>query len=358
MKSNFKANGYSVLIGSIPIDNHKEAAELVFRHTPEIPLWVQLPIYKEEGMIAQFLSGMPGLVHVDGKDFIDTGNGAFDNDLIKFYESYMAVEQGEIDILDTAFALTQEVASGFFELEKAIETTDNRPIAIKGQITGPITFMTSVKDQNGVAIFYNEQLRDAAVKLLALKAKWQVKKLSRFGHPVIIFLDEPALAGVGSSEFTTIANDEITVCLEEIIESIHAENGIAGIHVCANTDWPIILESKVDIVNFDSYSYFDRFILYPDQIKNFITSGGILAWGIVPTSSVEDIDRESVDLLFEKWNSQVGQLEKIGIERSLINSQSLITPSCGTGSLPLDNAIKVLEMTGALSKKIRSANEK
>ena len=57
---NFKANGFPLLIGSLPVKNHQDAAKLVLDYTPDIPLWVQLPKFKKEGMISQFLSGLPG----------------------------------------------------------------------------------------------------------------------------------------------------------------------------------------------------------------------------------------------------------------------------------------------------------
>ncbi len=350
---NFQANSLPVLIGSLPMDDHEEAIRLVLKYTPEIPLWVQLPVYKEEGMIAQFLPGMPGLTIEKEKAFINTASVDFDDDFLKFYEAYIAVVEGKTDLLGSRFALTTDTAMGFFELMKHIETLAKPPIAVKGQITGPITFATGVNDQNGRAIFYNEQIRDAAVKLIAMKARWQVKQLSRFGYPVIIFFDEPALAGFGSSAFISISRDEVAKCFEEVIEAVHSEGGLTGIHVCANADWSLVLESSADIVSFDAYSFFDRFILYPDQIKKFIESGRILAWGIVPTSRGEDIEKETTDSLVAKWKAKAREIEALGIDMSKILAQSLITPSCGTGSLSFDNATKVLKLTREVSEKLR-----
>ncbi len=350
---NFQANSLPVLIGSLPMDDHEEAIRLVLKYTPEIPLWVQLPVYKEEGMIAQFLPGMPGLTIEKEKAFINTASIDFDDDFLKFYEAYIAVVEGKTDLLGSRFALTTDTAMGFFELMKHIETLAKPPIAVKGQITGPITFATGVNDQNGRAIFYNEQIRDAAVKLIAMKAKWQVKQLSRFGYPVIIFFDEPALAGFGSSAFISISRDEVAKCFEEVIEAVRLEGGLAGIHVCANADWSLVLESFADIVSFDAYSFFDRFILYPDQIKKFVESGRILAWGIVPTSRGEDIEKETTDSLVAKWKAKAREIEALGIDMSKISAQSLITPSCGTGSLSFDNATKVLKLTREVSDRLR-----
>jgi len=136
---------------------------------------------------------------------------------------------------------------------------------------------------------------------------------------------------------------------------VHLEGGIAGVHVCANTDWSLVLNSSVDIVNFDAYSYFDRFVLYADDIKRFVNRGGIIAWGIIPTSSADDIEKESVGTLVDKWKDQAGQLEAIiGIDASVVRRQSFITPSCGTGSLSLDLMEKVLKLTKGVSEVLRN----
>ena len=114
-----------------------------------------------------------------------------------------------------------------------------------------------------------------------------------------------------------------------------------------------MLESSVDIVSFDAYTYFDRFVLYPDQIKKFLESGKILAWGIVPTLNVEQIKRETVASLLGQWDEKVAQLESIGIDVQKITTQSLVTPTCGTGALSVDLSKKVLKLTRDLSQEIR-----
>ena len=352
----FQADCLPVLIGSLPMNNHAEATRLVFKYTPEIPLWVQLPVYKEEGMLAQFLPGMPGFTIEKDKAFINASSENFDDDLLRFYEDYMSVVEQKSDLLSSRFALTKDTAMGFFEFMNQLNGLSDLPCAVKGQITGPVTFGIGVCDQDGRAIFYNEQLRDAAVKLLSLKAAWQVRQLSKFGRPAIIFFDEPALAGFGSSAFISISRDEISNCFEEVIEAVHSEGGLAGIHVCANADWSLVLQSSVDIVSFDAYSFFDRFILYPDQIRKFIDSGRIFAWGIVPTSSPADIEKETTDSLMANWQDKVCKIEKLGIDKSNIFKQSLITPSCGTGSLTFDHAKKVLRLTREVSDRLRNIN--
>jgi len=350
----FQPNCRPMLIGSIPMNDHPAASRLIMDHTPAIPVWAQLPVFPEEGMVPQFLPGMPSVVERDGKTYIDTTADTFDAALLAFFEAYMAASEAPDQLSGSRFALTESTGRGVEALLDTLAGLAGPPVAVKGQVTGPITFCTGVKDQDGRAIFYNETLRDAAVKHLALNARWQIRTLSGPGCPVIIFIDEPALAGFGSSELISVSKEEILACLTEVVDAIHADGGLAGIHVCANTDWTLVLESGADIVNFDAYAYFDRFILYDDQIRKFLAGGGFLAWGIVPTLKPEEIERETVDSLYAGILERFEQVQALGFDRGTILRQSFITPSCGVGSLSLDLATRVLTLTRDLSVKIRA----
>ena len=355
MRSTFKAQGLPALIGSLPLKDHVEACQLVLEYTPQIPLWIQLPVYKEEGMIPQFMTGLPGICSTAERVYINTAQEDFENDILKFYEEYMAVTDGDSDLSTSRFSLNEETARGFFVFIEHLKRLDSPPAALKGQITGPFTFCTGISDQTKKAIIYDEQVKDAAVKLLALKSHWQVQQLKQFDCPVLIFLDEPALAGFGSSEFISISRDEIFRSLEEVIAGVHAEGGLAGVHVCANTDWTLVLESGADIVSFDAYAYFDRFILYADQIKAFLDAGKIIAWGMVPTLKPDELEKATTASLVDQWQQKAEQVEKLGIDTDQLIAQSLITPSCGAGSLSVEQAVKVLKLTREVSEQIRSS---
>lgn len=342
-----------ILIGSLPVADHHEAADMVFQATPRIPVWAQLPVHHEEGMVPQFAPGMPGLCQDEDRMYVDLSSDDFETDLAAFYEDYLAVTDNTASLETSRFALSAGVAEGFHVLRERARAMAPAPVAIKGQVTGPITFGMGLKDDQGRAVYYDPNVRDVAVKLLALKAAYQVRVFKKLGCPVIVFLDEPALAGYGSSEMISISADEIAASLEEINEVIHSEGGLAGIHVCANTDWGLILGTSVDIVNFDTYSYFDRFLLYGAQVKQFIGRGGIIAWGLVPTGSAEALEAATVESLVRRWEGQCNDLVAIGVDRAQLLSQSLISPSCGVGSLSLAQAQKVLALTKAVSAHIR-----
>lgn len=351
----FQANCRPILIGSLPLRDHDQAMRLIADFTPEIPLWPQLPKNPREGMIRQFLTGFPGLVDQDNRYWIDTGSEGFEQEMAVFYEDYMRAEEDPAFLQNSRFALGLDSAPGFFTLRNYLRNEQSPHLTAKGQITGPVTAGIGVKEQHGNSIFYDENLRDILVKLLSMKGRWQVAELRHYTGqtPPIIFIDEPGFVSFGSSGFGGISREMVAEAMAEVITTIQQEGGLAGVHICANGDWGPALSSAVDIISFDAYFYFDNFILYKEQLIDFLTRGGILAWGIIPTGDPLVVAGESVETLFVKWQGQLEFLTTFGFSRQQLMQQTFIAPSCGTGSLPPDLAQKVLSLTAELSKMVR-----
>jgi methionine synthase II (cobalamin-independent) len=187
-----------------------------------------------------------------------------------------------------------------------------------------------------------------------MKCAWQARFLRETGLPVLIFIDEPALAGLGSSSFISIATADIAQDIDQAVQAIHGAGALAGVHVCANTEWEMLLTGNLDIISFDAYEFFDRFVTCRALIHAFLERGGIIAWGLVPTGKSELVEAESTDSLVARWEAQAAQLVSERWTLPALLGQTLITPSCGTGSLPLALAEKVLRMTGEVAATLRA----
>jgi hypothetical protein len=126
--------------------------------------------------------------------------------------------------------------------------------------------------------------------------------------------------------------------------------GLKGIHCCGNTDWSVLLSTNLNILSFDAYSYLETLSLYPKELKAFLERGGILAWGIVPTS--EDVLKEEAESLVRRFKEGVETLSKNGIDQTLLQ-RAIITPSCGTASLSIPLSERVCHLTAEVSKRLR-----
>jgi methionine synthase II (cobalamin-independent) len=334
---NFVATG----VGTMPFTEPAAACTLIFQHVPEAPHWPQLlRASSSEGMIDQFLEGAPGVVEEGGKAYL------------RALEPYQEWEQFYADYegsnLD-AFAVSAERAQG---LQPFLEEIGQRepPPFVKGQVTGPITLGLTLKEEEGAAAFFNQDLRDMLVKLVAMKARWQEETFRRIlpQAETIIFLDEPILSSYGSA-FMNVSREDVITALKEVCAPLQ---GLKGVHICGNTDWPMIMEAGLDIINFDAYYYLPSFLLYAEQLRAFLEAGGAIAWGIVPTDD-EELKNIQPPELFGKLKEGMDQLAAAGIPHGLLVERALITPSCGAGSLSEDGARRAYEMTAEVAALLR-----
>lgn len=335
MKFNFEATG----VGSVPFTNASEACRIIFDNFPKIPFWPQLSRGSFlESMYVQFSEKIPGLV-IDESDkniYVNTSDIA--SQIEEVYEKYLA---GDLDF----FALSENYARGFYEFLECLKTPRLKNIKfLKGQITGPISYALFLTDQNKKAVIYDKDLFEVLTKILVMKARWQIKKLKKYFPGTIIFIDEPYLVLIGSS-FVNINIEAAFERFDELVKAIKDEGALAGVHCCGNTDFGLLLKRGIDILNFDAYNFTKEFSLYAGDIKNYLKDERAIAWGIVPSSDV--IEKENKQTLADRLRRGLGLLAGKGINTKDISS--LITPSCGVGTLNEDTAKKVMERARALS---------
>jgi hypothetical protein len=183
---------------------------------------------------------------------------------------------------------------------------------------------------------------------------WQITRLTPFGLPVMIFLDEPSLVGFGSQTFLTVSREDVIGDINEVTAAIHAQGGLAGVHCEENTDWSLLMETDLDILDFDAYDHMQVITLYPAELRAFLERGGCLGWGMVPTLDREAAATETLPSLLARFEEGVQRLADKGLDRQLLLRRALITPSCGAGGVltePL--AERVLRLLQALSATLR-----
>lgn len=316
-------------IGSLPHHSVSDGCELVLSSF-DIPFWPQFPkISFKESMIPQFSEGMPFLKLDPDKQRIWVEKNGSD-ELERFYESCRP---------ESRIAISEDYAQGLHAFLRMIR--GRRFSILKGHVTGPLTFTLGLKDDTGKAAYFDEEFREISLMLLQAKIRWQIDMLKQHAESVIIFIDEPILSALGSSSYLGVSTDEALRLLKEMVITIKAEGGIAGIHSCGNADWPMVMDSGADIVNFDAYDYLETLALYPEECRNFLEKGGYFAWGIVPTSDA--ITGENPDSIRQRFQAGLQTLSR-HIPQELILSHMLLTPSCGTGSSTIEEAVKIFQL--------------
>jgi methionine synthase II (cobalamin-independent) len=325
-------------IGSMPHTNPVEACSIIMKCLPDIPVWPQLPQRSpRENMVIQFSEGFPGIV-INGDKIHIESSANFESELEQIY---IDCEQSNA----REYGISTEYAAG---LHAFLSKATNSKI-VKGQVTGPVTWGLTVTRQDGLGILYDDTLAETAAKFLCLKAAWQENILREISPNTIMFVDEPYLVSLGSV-FTPIPEEKVPVLLEEVFKGI---KGIKGLHCCGNTNWAVLLDTKIDILSFDAYNYASSLSTHADKVKSFLERGGSIAWGIVPNEE-EALAKESLPGLRDRLEEAIATFTRDGVKFKQIIAQGLVTPSCGLESLSPEAASLALELTAKLSHDLRS----
>jgi len=281
-------------------------------------------------MIPQYSEGFP-FVRIEGKKiYIEK---AQEEAVSAFYEAIESQAQ---------FPISKEYAAGLYTFLNILKQHTRKLEIIKGHVTGPLTFTLSLTDAQRRPIYFDEELRELALELLKGKARWQVNLLKPYAQKILLFIDEPVLSALGTSTYIGVELAEASRLLQEIVKHIKDSGAIAGIHCCGKADWSLLLSLGLDVLSFDAYFYGDTISLYPDEIRSFINNGGFIAWGVVPTTdAIRDVTLERLKEQFERG---LKSLEKIGISEDRLRRQTLLTPSCGTGSMEVKDALRVFSL--------------
>jgi methionine synthase II (cobalamin-independent) len=325
-------------IGSMPQTDPGAACAQVVNYLREIPCWPQLPNRAfRENMYAQFSQGFPGITLTEDRIYVDRTKD-LDKALEKLYAAYL---ENDVD----KYAVSADYAAGLH----AFLNLKLKPLAVKGQVTGPVTWGLTVTDSEGKAVIYDDVLGDAVAKFLRLKAGWQERELRKLSANTIIFVDEPYMASFGSVS-VTLSAPRVQSLVEEVFRGIE---GLKGVHCCGNTDWSVLLGTGLDILSFDTYNYAQSLGLYPKEVKALLDRGGAIAWGIVPNDQTS-LQRETASSLKDRLEEAMAPFTSNGVPFKQLLRQSLLTPSCTLASLDTpDAAAHALELLAELSATIR-----
>jgi len=361
MNKNRDLKLHCMAIGSLPHKDFNSAMQIVKRNFSLIPFWPQLAkLNKNEDMIVQYLENMPGLVvDLDAeKIYLENETDEFFEQLENLFLDYEEITLNkDVGALDK-YAITEQYSSTFKPFLDIVK--DTKPKYAKGQVVGPFTLATTLTNRENKCAFYDETLREMVVKTLALKALWQIKEIKNANSSTIpiIFIDEPSISQLGTSAFITVTKEDVIEIIKAVSDLIKENGALSAIHCCGKCDWTVPIECGVDIINFDGYAFAQNLSLFSEELKPFLQNGGLIAWGIVPTLDKDALEQANIDTMVEKFDEAIDYLVKKGIDKSLLINNSMVTPSCGAGSLTVELSEKAMNLTRELSLKLKEKMER
>jgi len=332
----FEANCLTTAMGILPHTDIDRAMRTAL--SLDIPFWPQLPrLSYYEDMYVQALDQFPGVR-------VDPSERKIFFSLDRFYEElppyFEKAENPETFRLTRAFSLVYH---------RFLEADLKNYRAIRGQMISPISLGLKVLDQDQKPIIYHDEVREVLFEFVQKKANLQYEELRERNARAFVWLDDPGLGLI----FNALSGYNEVHARGDLDRLLKGLEGPRGIHLCAKPDWDFLLRSGLDVLSFDSFSCGEMITRY-DSLKDFFVRGGIVSWGIVPTST-ELLEEETVESLAGRLETFWEDLVKRGVDREKLLRQSLLAPAtCNLLSPDKEKTVeKAFEVLKALSVKIR-----
>ena len=326
----------ATMMGAVPYRDMDYTADVVLKKFPEAP---RVPVLTQS--IRWMIDGLPCmLIDREKRRVLMVPPEEREEEVITFYER---VENQDLD----AFAISEEKTPSFHIMLERIRDTDLPDLKwVCFQVGGPIVMADSIRQVSGSPAIHHETLRDILIKGINMKSRWMEKKIREVLPNVEVIADQPEPSLVS---FTAAGG---TGSRHELIEAVNAgfdgHSCLKWVHCCANIDWTLLTDARIDVINFDAYQYADKVALYAGEFDKFMDRGGMIGWGIVPV--IEDIVKnETVDSLVKKLGEGISFFVERGVDEEKLARSSWVLPSCETVMLTNEQSDHVFEMTRKIS---------
>jgi hypothetical protein len=306
----FQAACGTTAMGIMPHKDVDKALDLALGL--DIPFWPQLPhVSLYEDMYVQTSQNFPGIEINFEKGRLSFHNAKFQESLEDYFTK---MEQTE------TYALTPEYSAVF---QKFLSRDLKRYRAIRGQITGPVSFGFKVLDENLKPIIYNDEVKSILFDFIQKKVNFQYQELKSKNQNAFVWVDEPGLGYV----FSGLSGYNDQQAKEDYYQFIQGIEGPKGMHLCAEVNLPYLLELGVEILSFDAFQIGFMPKEYTLSVADFIKKGGVISWGIVPTEykSLEAQTPEKLASLLSGYWGVVSENTDLSLDQ--IAQQALIAPA-------------------------------
>lgn len=330
----------ATMMAFVPFRDMEQTMSAILDNFPEAPC---LPVLTRS--MKHMLEGIPCIrIDREKKRVLMEFSPEQEDELLEFYER---VETDDLDF----FATSPETAPGFYVLLERLK--QERPPGLKWiafQGAGPVLLADMIKQPDGMPAYQDETLRDVLARGINMKTRWLEKKIKEEvpGVEVIAGLPETTLVNFTSAGGSG-SREEIIRLIDEGFTNLDC---LTWIHCCANIDWTLLIDSTVDVINFDAYQHSEIIALYHKEFNAFLERGGMLAWGIVPVSN-EVLDREDTESLLKKIEHGFDLLVGKGLDEKLLAESSWIMPACDAVLLTPENAERAFRVTRDISDRMK-----
>jgi hypothetical protein len=265
-------------IGSLPHTQGELGLQLALQL--DVPFLPELPAGNSgEYMMASALEGLPGL-DFDSQGMCTVQVGTWEAGAAAFGARLdAALASGAL----SAFQPSAQARRAWLPFLWEIQA--RHLVLAKAQLAGPATVRWGTQLDGGGPVSDHPALDRQVFRLLLARSLAMVKALRAAGATPLFYLDEPGLYALDTRDGRHL------LMLQELrllVVALQREGALVGLHCCGNTRWEALLGLGLDLLSFDVRLSLDALLDVPGPLEAFLSGGGALSLGVVPTDLGED----------------------------------------------------------------------
>ncbi len=334
--------------GKLPYENVGAATRMMaklFENMPYIPV---LPkVSAEDTILKRTVSNIPGFCIDDKGHLIIKKDRDFEG---KFARLERAFSKPSKETLDE-FGFDAVFLEKFLQMLKKFKS----PQACVNLI-GPFSISQMIVTDYPLPLLTDKSYLKLFIDAVCVKAFWIIEKIKEYSPETvpIIMLEEPILGRFGEikRQDESITVEVVTRLFSRTIEKIKTAGADVGIQCLDKCNWQIPINAGVDLITFDAYNNPNNLNIIPDTVADFISRGGKINWGIVPTMTEAIVKSLNIEYLKKRLFTTLDGLVMAGVPSTFVYNSAVVSPQGDLDHLPLIFAEKALILTSQLSKKI------
>ena len=335
-------------LGTLPYENIESTTKLAAKLFDKLPFLPELPfVSQEDNIISRTLENIPGIRMKEKRVKLKVASNHYKQGMVKLEKAF---NKPVIENLQP-FAINSPFMEKFFQLIKKFKS----PNAIVN-LLGPFTITQILENAAEEQMLIDKTYRKLFIQAVCVKALWIIEKIKEANPDTVplIMLEEPKFSQLGDikrdNEDVTI--ELVTSLFAKVIDKLHDAGALVGIQCLDKCDWKIPINAGVDLISFDAYNNPNNLSILPEQIIEFVSRGGKINWGIIPTTNEATIKAINLDEMEKRLFATFENLIIAGVPTKFVYNSAYVSVQGDLEKQPLIFAEKAIILASQLAKKI------
>ncbi len=337
-----------LLPAELPHTRAADALALLHATTPGWLICPRLPRRSlRESLSVQSMHGFPGVVLPATGEAIWVRRDALQPHLNQLSIAYLRQQTGKA-------GLSADESAALAELLRAPPEPPLHLIIF--QLAAPMSLALHSTDDAQQPLIYDNELLDALVQHLALRAEWLGSRLKVLAQQVLLDLHEAFIGALGTA-FCPLSIEAAMDIIEQVLGHTPFLRGLTmgsleGVPPERQQQiWQAALAARFDLLACSGASVPVLASLAP-HLRAYLQQGGALLWQLVPTESSAAITATQPDRLAARFWHGLDYLAVAGVPSELVRARSFISTTGSMASLKRDEAQHVAQQCVVLAQQL------